>query len=271
VGNALEGSDCDRPQGNAHCLGLLASFFWVKCMRLMPPTRGVTEVPTLHSMLHYVNSIKMHGSADGYNSESPERLHIDYAKEAYRATNKMDYIHQMTIWLQSQENVRQFSVYLDWWNSKEAKEVEQDMDEENNEDSDQEDIHGVKGGSKHLLSQQVPSVLSVALCNNPGTNLIAAKPIFPNISVETIISDFKASPFFPTLTSYLCHSNPPPSNFVLPTDSDHFDAYARVSICLPSVPTTGTENYLHRIHATPGAAPRPGHRPPQAHFDAVLV
>jgi hypothetical protein len=232
--------------------------------------RGHFNIPKLHSMLHYVNSIKMHGSADGYNSESPERLHIDYAKEAYRATNKKDYIQQMTIWLQRQENVHQFSVYLDWRNSKEAK-VEQDMDEENNGDSDQEDIHGVKGGSQHLLTQQVPSVLSVALSNNPGTHLIAAKPTFPNISVETIISDFKASLFLPTLTSYLRHSNPPPSTFVFPTDSDHFDAYARVSIRLPSVPATGTENHLHRIRATPGAAPRPGRHPPQAHFDTVLV
>ena len=35
-----------------------------------------------HSMLHYLDSIRSLGSADGYNTESPERLHIDYAKEA---------------------------------------------------------------------------------------------------------------------------------------------------------------------------------------------
>jgi hypothetical protein len=233
--------------------------------------RGHFNIPKIHSMLHYVNSIKMHGSADGYNSESPERLHIDYAKEAYRATNKKDYVQQMTTWLQRQENVHQFSVYLEWRNSKEAEGEVQDLDEEKDEDSGQEDNHGVKGGGKHLLSQQVPSVPSVALGNNPGTHLIAAKPTFPNISVKTIISDFKASLFLPTLTSYLRHSNPPPLTFIFPTDSDHFDAYARVSIRLPSVPATGTQNHLHRIRATPGTAPRSGRHPPQAHFDTVLV
>ena len=40
------------------------------------------------------------GSADSYNSESPERLHIEFVKEAYHASNKQDYIEQMAIWLQ---------------------------------------------------------------------------------------------------------------------------------------------------------------------------
>jgi hypothetical protein len=66
-------------------------------------TLGVRDhfnIPKLHSMMHYVASIKLHGSADGYNTESPERLHIDYAKNAFRASNRKDYIQQMTRWLQ---------------------------------------------------------------------------------------------------------------------------------------------------------------------------
>jgi hypothetical protein len=38
--------------------------------------------------MHYVTCIRALGLADGYNTESPERLHIDFAKEAYRASNK---------------------------------------------------------------------------------------------------------------------------------------------------------------------------------------
>ena len=34
-----------------------------------------------------------------FNTESPEWLHIDYAKEAYQARNKKEYVHQMTVWL----------------------------------------------------------------------------------------------------------------------------------------------------------------------------
>ena len=50
------------------------------------------NIPKLHSMLHYVDMIKLLGSADGYNTEAPERLHIDIAKKAYRASNHRDYV-----------------------------------------------------------------------------------------------------------------------------------------------------------------------------------
>ena len=42
----------------------------------------------LHSMWHYISSIISQGSADGYSTESPERLHIDFAKSTYWASNK---------------------------------------------------------------------------------------------------------------------------------------------------------------------------------------
>ncbi|KAG2353208.1 hypothetical protein BDR07DRAFT_1383378 [Suillus spraguei] len=68
----------------------------------------------MHSMEQYVASIKSRGSADGFNTEFPEQLHIDFAKNAYRATNKKDYVGQMTKWLARQEAVDQFVAYLDW-------------------------------------------------------------------------------------------------------------------------------------------------------------
>ena len=38
-------------------------------------------------MLHYVEAICSCGTTDGYNTEASERLHIDYAKEGYHASN----------------------------------------------------------------------------------------------------------------------------------------------------------------------------------------
>ncbi|KAJ6504450.1 hypothetical protein DFH09DRAFT_943894, partial [Mycena vulgaris] len=37
-------------------------------------------IPKIHSLDHYERLIRLFGSADGFNTESPERLHIDYAK-----------------------------------------------------------------------------------------------------------------------------------------------------------------------------------------------
>src|SRR5277367_2380021 len=76
---------------------------------------GVREhfnIPKIHQMIHYAAAIQSRGSADGYNREASERLHIDYAKEGYRASNKKDYIKQMTVWLGRQEAVAQFRAYL---------------------------------------------------------------------------------------------------------------------------------------------------------------
>ncbi|KAJ8079817.1 hypothetical protein PM082_016639 [Marasmius tenuissimus] len=72
------------------------------------------NIPKIHSMQHYPALIRHLGSADGFNTESPERLHIDYAKNAYRASNKKDYTIQMTRWLRRQESVDRFVVYLLW-------------------------------------------------------------------------------------------------------------------------------------------------------------
>ncbi|KAJ7933271.1 hypothetical protein B0H13DRAFT_1592453, partial [Mycena leptocephala] len=62
-------------------------------------TREHFNIPKIHSLQHYVDAIRRLGSTDGYNTEAPERLHIDFAKKAYRSSNKRDYTAQMTIWL----------------------------------------------------------------------------------------------------------------------------------------------------------------------------
>ncbi|KAG2150347.1 uncharacterized protein EDB93DRAFT_1249916 [Suillus bovinus] len=59
----------------------------------------------LHQLSHYVQSITLFGAADGFNTELPEHLHIDFAKDSYHASNKRDYEEQMALWLQRQEAV----------------------------------------------------------------------------------------------------------------------------------------------------------------------
>lgn len=57
------------------------------------------NIPKYHMLEHYQNLIRLFGTTDGFNTEWSERLHIDYAKDAYRASNKKDYTIQMTVWL----------------------------------------------------------------------------------------------------------------------------------------------------------------------------
>jgi hypothetical protein len=72
------------------------------------------NIPKLHQLSHYVQSITLFGTADSFNTELPERLHIDFTKDSYHASNKWDYKEQMALWLQCQEAMFICSTYLDW-------------------------------------------------------------------------------------------------------------------------------------------------------------
>ena len=72
------------------------------------------NIPKIHSMLHYSMSIRLFGSADSFNMELPERLHIDLAKKAYRSSNKQDYTYQMTTWLRRQDAIYLKESFLAW-------------------------------------------------------------------------------------------------------------------------------------------------------------
>lgn len=68
--------------------------------------------PKLHSLIHYVSSIKLFGTTDNYNTEQSERLHIDFAKDAYRATNRKDEYPQMTAWLERHEKIQRHTAHI---------------------------------------------------------------------------------------------------------------------------------------------------------------
>ena len=49
------------------------------------------NIPKFHSLIHYISSIRTHGTLDGYNTKLLEHLHIDFVKVPFRAGNKWDY------------------------------------------------------------------------------------------------------------------------------------------------------------------------------------
>ncbi len=78
------------------------------------------NIPKVHAMVHYVAKIRRLGTTDGFNTETTERLHIDMAKEAYRASNRRDYHAQMTCHLARLESLELFDEYLAWKHDKGA-------------------------------------------------------------------------------------------------------------------------------------------------------
>ncbi|KAF7317462.1 hypothetical protein HMN09_00483400 [Mycena chlorophos] len=78
------------------------------------PERDHFNIPKLHNIRHYPASVCRLGTTDGYNTKNTECLHIDLAKNGYRASNRRDYTQQMACWLTRQEAVHQHSLYLEW-------------------------------------------------------------------------------------------------------------------------------------------------------------
>jgi hypothetical protein len=65
------------------------------------------KIPKLHSLHHYVSSIKLFGATDNYSTQHTEHLHSILTKPAYRASNKRNELPQMTSWLERREKVYQ--------------------------------------------------------------------------------------------------------------------------------------------------------------------
>ncbi|KLO16815.1 hypothetical protein SCHPADRAFT_822533, partial [Schizopora paradoxa] len=73
---------------------------------------GKFHIPKLELMQHLVPFTRELGSLEQYSTEQIERLHIDMAKDPYRATNKKgDYEEQICRFLDRQEKIRLFNIY----------------------------------------------------------------------------------------------------------------------------------------------------------------
>lgn len=76
--------------------------------------RNDFEIPKAHAAEHYADYIELFGTADNYNTEYTERLHIDFAKDAYHATNCKEELPQMTLWLERREKVIGLESLIRW-------------------------------------------------------------------------------------------------------------------------------------------------------------
>ncbi|KAL0062695.1 hypothetical protein AAF712_010390 [Marasmius tenuissimus] len=224
------------------------------------------NIPKIHAMQHYVDLIRSFGSADGFNTESPERLHIDYAKDAYRASNKKDYIIQMTRWLQRQEAVDRFTGFLKWcrdgcYRPAEPEAVEQvDADDVEAEDDDETPLDAAV---LRQLARTVPSPRVISHIKYADT---APKPL-RNVEAQRIIRDHNATGFLPALTQFLRQHD----CLLIPNEYDRFNLYKRVTTRLPLIPYAGKNNLLNVIRSTPPVPAYGRHEAQLPHLDFVLV
>jgi hypothetical protein len=218
---------------------------------------GIREhfnIPKFHAIQHYVDTIRALGSADGYNTESPERLHIDFAKKAYRASNRRDYLEQMALWLQRQEAVALRSSYLAWYDKHHLNQASDDSSEDSSESDDEENVTIV-------VSSPIPSTIT--------SYTIAKSPATLNVTVAHLQNLHGAVDIIPALTAFLKRTfNSCP---IIPGPFDRFDVYNQVSLQLPANRYLSNQPRTNRMRAVPAVPPKSRSPGSPANFDTALV
>ncbi|KAG0691741.1 Zn-finger domain-containing protein [Suillus ampliporus] len=218
------------------------------------------NIPKLHQLTHYARSISLFGAADGFNTELPERLHIDFAKEAYRASNKRDYEQQMVLWLQRQEAVFSRGRYLDWL----LQEPAGGMDSRSHSISDSDsESDSTSEESEAAITRATPANKFAA------THILAKTPSHPHQSVQNLVHAHGATDFLPALQSFLDMNLP--DNTLIPGDHDRFDIYCQVVVVTPPAFQVSEVPMCRRVRATPeklASGRKPGI---PARFDMALI
>lgn len=193
-------------------------------------------------MQHYITSIILRGSADRFSTESPERLHIDFAKSAYCTTNKKNCIKQMTKWLTRQDTCHRFSSYLQWVAPGYISEVTV-ISEMHMVDDDEEVDEDEEGNSDQTQS------LGYSIAKNPS---------YPHLSINSLIADFGAVDFLPCLINFLCTSPFTLHSARIPVLATTLPVHKQFTIYIPPAPQVTklvNKDIIHAQHAVSARGP----------------
>ncbi|KAJ6617710.1 hypothetical protein B0H10DRAFT_1797026 [Mycena sp. CBHHK59/15] len=217
------------------------------------------NIPKVHSLDHYEYLIRLFGLADGFNTESPERLHIDYAKNAYRASNRKDYLNQMTVWLERQEAVDRFSAYLDWARPAAPPPATPIPPPQPSTSASSSSVPLAPPTDTLTISH----TYSMAKVPPPATRAVAASHI---ISPE----GHNASRFIPALSTFLRASF---GSTFIPRAFDVFGTWGRIAFKLPTIPEVGARHSSNVVRATAPILGSAVQRitPEPAHLDFALI
>lgn len=222
------------------------------------------NIPKLHQLTHYVESITLFGAADGFNTELPKRLHIDFAKDAYRASNKRDYEEQMALWLQRQEAVFLRGAYLDWLSQQPllaGRGEHHTFDSDS--DSESEETDSPKSNTALI------SPLATAEEVQVTQHIVAKVPAYPNQTVARITTAYGATDFLAALQTFLRKNLP--HNTIVPSLYDRFDVYRHVVIIAPPDRRVSDTPKRWHVRATPEVAASGRNPGRPACFDMALI
>lgn len=209
---------------------------------------GVREhfnIPKLHSLIHYVDAIVKLGCLDGLNTENSERLHIDVAKKAYRASSRREYVAQMTTWLQRQEAVERQTAYLAWIGGVLADEMKADGDFDEHDDGQ---VTDEDNSTQERSADEVRALRELLNSNVKRAFQLPLTPSARRVGTDTLASKYGALDFVLELNDFLrtYHPTVPPAS-----DSILLDVYHSLTVLLPANVHINNQKRICKLRASP--------------------
>ncbi|KAJ3559438.1 hypothetical protein NM688_g346 [Phlebia brevispora] len=188
------------------------------------------NIPKLHSMVHYFEGILRKGALDGFNTELPEWLHIEFAKDAYQAVDER-------------------SAFLEWLAATELKEAaDEAADNSGTDDSNQY----MDAGRSDMESEDEDLQFAPSPNGHTCIYKIAKCLAWPHTLSLHILTAHDASKFLPALTSFIHEIF-----FASPVCIDGlraFQLYKQIKIqCAPNAYVSSKLRF-DRIRTTPAVA-----------------
>ncbi|QRV73208.1 hypothetical protein RhiJN_01222 [Ceratobasidium sp. AG-Ba] len=204
------------------------------------------RIAKLHALSHYVDSIREFGTPDGYSTEVPENLHIEYAKIPWRASNKVRPLPQMLTYIQRQEAIRIHRAYRDQY-------LGQDEDNSHVENEPTEVVDGRTG---RVMSRNLSELLPEAVAEddwveeddveggnsaeeewtwesepvaypNPHRHM-ATGPTKHNVPVKDVIRKYQASDLLLATTDFLVRRQGIPRHDIIISPENRVDIWHRL-------------------------------------------
>jgi hypothetical protein len=199
------------------------------------------RIAKLHALSHYVDAVREFGTPDGYSTEVPEHLHIEYAKVPWRASNKVKPLPQMLTYIQRQEAIRLQRAYLDRYLGVDRGGGRR-KDEETEETAavycgaELRDTEGGAGGEEDIVRPEDDSMdeegdvevdLEPVAYPNPSRHM-AVNPTKQNVLVKDVIRKYQASDLTSAITHFLTRRCGVPEHDVMLSPNNRLQVWHRL-------------------------------------------
>lgn len=209
----------------------------------------------------------------GSTTELPERLHIDYAKTAYRASNRRQFFSQMTTWLRRQEAIHRFNKFLDWRQGITVARINgpavvlEDRDGRDNEVHFDQDIKDALATEGADVRSYLPFLFGPF--EDASHYALAKTPPFPNFTISTTIEKHKAPFLVERLRDFLRNNVPDCQR--IPQGRDILAVCKQAKVLLQSVLQVSDKKRENTIRAIPEEPRSPGRAGSPEKFDSALI